>query len=175
MVIDYLFFQAFLPYAASNYFVHFLGDGESLVDEAVRQLLHLTLLHCEHEIVSPVVPQRERAVVLAEDGAVAHTLGLLRDVDVAVAHRLHLAGGHKGCHLHILRGREIQELFSVIGFAEGHHAVQRLLSVFFLVHLFLSFARRRSDCLRIYSRRSSSPQLRLFFADKDRAKKKHRR
>ena len=141
------------------------------MDEAVGQLLHLSLLHCEHEIVSPVVPQRERAVVLAEDGAVAHTLRLLCDVDVAVPHRLHLAGGHKGRHLRILRGREIQELFSVVGFAEGHHAVQRHLFVFFLVHCFLSVARRRSDCLRIYSRISSSPRLRLFFADKDRAKK----
>ena len=75
MVIDYLFFQAFLPYAASNYFVHFLGDGEGLVDEAVGQLLHLSLLHCEHEIVSPVVSQRERAIILAEDGGVAGRRG----------------------------------------------------------------------------------------------------
>ena len=55
LTIDFFLYKAFTTFGVENCAFHFLGDGESLVDEAVGQLLHLTLLHCKHEIVSPVV------------------------------------------------------------------------------------------------------------------------
>ena len=70
---------------------HFLGDGQGLVDEPVGQFLHLPFLYRKDEVVLVVMSQRERAVVLTEEGLVADALGLLRDVDIAVAHRLHKA------------------------------------------------------------------------------------
>ena len=66
MVFGDLLFRAFLPYAASDHFIHLLCDGEGLVDEAVGELGEMLLGQREDEVVAAVAAEGERAVVLAE-------------------------------------------------------------------------------------------------------------
>ena len=93
------------------------------MDEPVGQFLHLPFLYRKDEVVLVVMSQRERAVVLAEEGFVADALGLLRDVHVAVAHGLDLAVGQEGFHLGAFGAHEVEDTESVVCLAEGHHAV----------------------------------------------------
>ena len=140
-------------------------DGEGLVDEGVGEDVGLCFREGEHEVVAPVPAQRQRAVVLAEECLAAHSFGLLRDVDVAVAHALHLAVGQEGFHLDALGAHEVEGVESVVGSAEGHEAVDHCRHLgfgFVCFHFVLScLVRRRSDSLAIYSRTSSSPPLRV--------------
>ena len=57
-----LLFRAFLLYAASNHFVHFMDDVQGLVDEAVGQSLHLGIGQYEAEVVLAVAAEGKRAV-----------------------------------------------------------------------------------------------------------------
>ena len=95
------------------------------MDEPVGQFLHLPFLYRKDEVVLVVMSQRERAVVLTEEGLVADALGLLRDVDIAVAHALHLAVGQEGFHLDALGAYEIEDFKSVVGHAQAHLAFHR--------------------------------------------------
>ena len=65
-VISLLGFATFLPYAASDHFVHLLGDGQGLVHQPVGELGELFLGQREDEVVAAVAAEGERAVVLAE-------------------------------------------------------------------------------------------------------------
>ena len=47
-----------------------------MVEELAREGVDLILGHREDEVVAAVLSQREGAVVFAEEGCVAHTLGV---------------------------------------------------------------------------------------------------
>ena len=107
-----------------------------MVEELAREGVDLILGHREDEVVAAVLSQREGAVVFAEEGCVAHTLGFLGDVDVAVAHGLDLAVGDEGFHFREVGAAEVEDVQVVVYEAEGHHAVEgcgSLNLVFFVV------------------------------------------
>ena len=136
LFIGHLLFRGFLFYAASDHFVHLLSDEQGLVDELVGDFLHTAFIHCKDEVVAAVLSQREGAVVFAEERCVAHTLGLLGDVDVAVAHGLDLTVGDEGFHFREVGATEVEDMEVVVYEAEGHHAVEgggSLNLVFFVV------------------------------------------
>ena len=92
--------------------------------EAVRQDVELILGHGEDEVVAVVAAEGEGAVVLAEEGCALLAAGLLGDVDVAVAHGLHLAVGDEGVHFREFGGGEVEDVLVVVDGSEGHHAVE---------------------------------------------------
>ena len=107
-----------------------------MVKELAREGFDLILGHREDEVVAAVLSQREGAVVFAEERCVAHTLGLLGDVDVAVAHGLDLAVGDEGFHFREVGAAEVEDVLVVVDGSEGHHAVEgcgSLNLVFFVV------------------------------------------
>ena len=170
MIMGWLFFGGgFLPSEAGNHLPYLLGDGEGLEDEAFGELGEVVLGEREDEVVAVVAAEGEGGVVLAEEGFAAHALGLLGDVDVAVAHGLHLAVGDEGVHLGVASVDEVEDVLPVVDDAEGHHAVEGCdlfhLDLFLVVfHCCEGFVRRRSDSLAIYSRTSSSLPLGLNFS-----------
>ena len=116
-------YEASTTFSLQDYPFHFLCDGQSLEHEELREFVDFVFCQGEDEVVLAVSAKCQRAVVLAEQRCVVDAPGSLGDVDVAVAHRLHLAGGHEGLHLHRLGGFEIEDVQSALSLAEGHHAV----------------------------------------------------
>ena len=144
--------------------------------EAVGQQVELILGEGEHEIVAAVAAEGEGAVVLAEERSAFLASRTLGDVDVAVAHGLHLAVGREGHNFRTLGAHKVEEVLSLVRLADGHHAIQHrgsLNLVLFVVsfHFLLSVVRRSVESLAIYPGTSSSPPLGLIICCKGRAKK----